>query len=358
MANMNSLGLVLRARLRTKAGQCHLSNGISRCPVRAYSTRTLSSVQIPRWGASAMWGASAGLVALLGYSFSSHADCLSNEIPSLTLYQYATCPYCCKTRAFLDYYQVPYTVVEVNPLFRKETKFSEYKKVPFVTGGGVQVNDSTLIVSSVRSAMVNNGLSISQALDFYPLVPYTDSKGKTQEDRANKYFIMFPDGGSDSLSLAQRREEREWREWVDNKLVHILPSNIYRTFSESITSFDYISSVGNFSRFERVATKYIGAVSMFLISKKLKKRYHLKEDVRESLYDACSEWLAAVGDRRFMGGDSPNLADLAVYGVLSSTEGMGPTFVDVMAHTKIETWYRDVQHCVDKGLGGNTDKED
>ena len=49
---------------------------------------------------------------------------------------------------------------------------------------------------------------------------------------------------------------------------------------------------------------------MFLISKKLKKRYHLKEDVRESLYDACSEWLAAVGDRRFMGGDSPNLADL------------------------------------------------
>ncbi len=86
-----------------------------------------------------MWGASAGLVALLGYSFSSHADCLSNEIPSLTLYQYATCPYCCKTRAFLDYYQVPYTVVEVNPLFRKETKFSEYKKVPFVTGGGVQV---------------------------------------------------------------------------------------------------------------------------------------------------------------------------------------------------------------------------
>ncbi len=97
---------------------------------------------------------------------------------------------------------------------------------------------------------------------------------------------------------------------MDNKLVHILPPNIYRTLSESVTSFDYISSVGNFSRFERVAAKYIGAVSMFLISKKLKKRYKLKEDVRESLYDACNEWSEAVGGRRFMGGDSPNLADL------------------------------------------------
>ncbi len=79
------------------------------------------------------------MAALLGFSLSSRADCLATDVPPLTLYQYATCPYCCKTRAFLDYYRVPYTVVEVNPLFRREIKFSEYRKVPFVTGGGVQV---------------------------------------------------------------------------------------------------------------------------------------------------------------------------------------------------------------------------
>ncbi len=67
------------------------------------------------------------------------------------------------------------------------------------------MNDSSVIVSSVRSVMVNKELSLSQALDFYPLVPYTDSKGKTQEERANKYFIMFPGGVSGPLSLAQRR---------------------------------------------------------------------------------------------------------------------------------------------------------
>ena len=69
----------------------------------------------------------------------------------------------------------------------------------------LQVNDSSVIVSVLRTVMINNDLSLAQALDFYPMVPYTDSKGKTSQDRANKYFIMFPEGGSGGLSLAQRR---------------------------------------------------------------------------------------------------------------------------------------------------------
>ncbi len=103
-----------------------------------------------------MWGAGAGVATLLGYSLSSRADCLSNEIPSFTLYQYATCPYCCKTRAFLDYYHIPYTMVEVNPLFRTEIKFSAYRKVPFVTGGGVQV---CRVVTDCCSKVIDLSLS-------------------------------------------------------------------------------------------------------------------------------------------------------------------------------------------------------
>ena len=63
----------------------------------------------------------------------------SSYVPSLTLYQYQTCPFCCKTRAFLDYYGVSYEIVEVNPLFRREIKFSKYRKVPFIVCGDVQV---------------------------------------------------------------------------------------------------------------------------------------------------------------------------------------------------------------------------
>ena len=37
-----------------------------------------------------------------------------------TLYQYQTCPFCCKARAFLDYFGLSYDVIEVNSVTRKQ----------------------------------------------------------------------------------------------------------------------------------------------------------------------------------------------------------------------------------------------
>ena len=54
----------------------------------------------------------------------------------LTLYQYQVCPFCCKVRAFLDFYGFPYQIVEVDPIRRKEVKFSEYRKVPILVQEG------------------------------------------------------------------------------------------------------------------------------------------------------------------------------------------------------------------------------
>lgn len=41
-------------------------------------------------------------------------------------------------------------------------------------------------------------------------------------------------------------------------------------------------------------------------------RHQLKDDVRESMYDACREWTTAVraGGGKFLGGDRLCLADL------------------------------------------------
>ncbi len=44
----------------------------------------------------------------------------SSHPPSITLYQYAICPFCCKTKALLDYLSLKYEQVEVNPLTKKE----------------------------------------------------------------------------------------------------------------------------------------------------------------------------------------------------------------------------------------------
>lgn len=50
----------------------------------------------------------------------------------LVLYQYQTCPFCCKVRAFLDYYGISYDIVEVDPVLRQAVGWSEYKKVPIL----------------------------------------------------------------------------------------------------------------------------------------------------------------------------------------------------------------------------------
>lgn len=40
-------------------------------------------------------------------------------------------------------------------------------------------------------------------------------------------------------------------------------------------------------------------------------RHNLQNDVRQDLYKAVNEWVAAIGkNKKFMGGDQPNLADL------------------------------------------------
>jgi Glutaredoxin len=51
----------------------------------------------------------------------------------IMVYQYKICPFCNKLKAVMDYLGVPYQTTEVNPLTKKEIKFSkDYKKVTTV----------------------------------------------------------------------------------------------------------------------------------------------------------------------------------------------------------------------------------
>lgn len=78
----------------------------------------------------------------------------------------------------------------------------------------------------------------------------------------------------------------------------------------------------------------------------------MKDDVRQSLYDDCDHWAKAIKNKgtRFMGGDEPNLSDLAVYGVLSSIEGCN-AFKDLLRHSKIKDWYWDMKKEVTRHGG-------
>ena len=70
---------------------------------------------------------------------------------------------------------------------------------------------------------------------------------------------------------------------------------------------------------------------------RLKKKYKVIGEPREVLYADAEHWVAALGDRPFMGGEAPNLADLSVFGVVRSITGTD-TFMDLLHNTSISKW--------------------
>ncbi|XP_056640655.1 prostaglandin E synthase 2 [Diorhabda sublineata] len=273
----------------------------------------------------------------------------------LTLYQYQTCPFCCKVRAFLDYYGISYNVIEVDPVLRQAIKWSPYRKVPIlvakVDDGFQPLNDSTMIISALASYLFdNNNKNLPEIVKCFPLISYVDDDGIKKNEIMNRYFLMLNNVKYQTAEEINS-EERKWRKWADNVLVHTLSPNVYRTKDEALQAFNWFSEVGeweaNFPIWERYLMIYVGASAMWLIGKKLKKRHNLKDDVRQSLYDECNYWLRAVKSKggQFMGGSRPNLADLAVYGVLSSIEGC-LAFKDLLENTKIGGWYYNMKRNI------------
>lgn len=270
-----------------------------------------------------------------------------------------------QVRATLDFLGISYDIIEVNPVLRSQIKWSKtYKKVPILVvqtpqGEILQLNDSSMIISALYSLSLstsnktNNDSrapaagdnSLHDIVKYYPVVKYNDDNGRTQTEIMNKYFLMMDGDPKDGRTKENINEERKWRCWADSVFVHTLSPNIYRTLPEAIDSFKYFSQVGewerNFPAWERYLVIYVGAVAMWMIGKRLQKRYHLKEDVRLSLFETSDEWMKTIARKggEFMGGKSPNLSDLAVFGVLSSIEGCA-AFGDLMRHSQpLEDWY-------------------
>ena len=237
----------------------------------------------------------------------------------VTLYQYDVCPFCNKVKAFLDYHRVPYDVVEVNPLTKGELGWVRdgYKKVPIVTVGEEKLNDSSVIMKELTRRFDENGSSA----------------------KSGGWF-----GGKKTSAYLEREEE--WCKWVDARFVHVLTPNIYRTWNEAVRSFDYITKRGNFGFFERESARWVGAASMYVIAHRVLKKRHNIVDERAELYAECDKFVKeAVGPRKFCGGDEPNNADLAVFGVLRAVKTF-ETFNDVMENTSIRPWYERMKAVV------------
>lgn len=206
----------------------------------------------------------------------------------ITLYQFEVCPFCNKVRAYLDYHNIPYKVVEVDPLRKTELKqFSDdYRKVPIAVVNGHQINGSANIIAHVHETVKGEAANVDDA-------------------------------------------QQKWVQWVDDHLIRLISPNIYRTVGESLQTFNYITNNAKFSAWQRASIKYSGAAVMYFIGKKKKKEYNI-DDERDAMHQALDQWIKAVGENgKFFAGDhGPGIADLSVYGVLKAIETFD-TFVEL-----------------------------
>ncbi|GIL61954.1 hypothetical protein Vafri_16311 [Volvox africanus] len=181
----------------------------------------------------------------------------AHPLPSkIILYQYEVCPYCCKVRAFLDFYKLPYTVIEVNPLTKGELKWSTYKKVPVVKLDDEIVADSSAIMSrlvtdvlaarpaapppappapaaAVAASPASPTPTAKRSSSWWPFGSGSGtldvgSGAKDQTAAAAAVTVAAPSPSPSPVDALA--EEVRWRKWVDDKLVKVLTANIYRNW--------------------------------------------------------------------------------------------------------------------------------
>lgn len=229
--------------------------------------------------------------------------------PTVQLYQYEICPFCCKVKAFLDWQKLVYQTVEVNPLSKAEIKFSDkYRKVPIAMIDGVQVNDSTEILSLLASKVENKD-TLSGAI-------------------------------SDPAIAS-------WLAWCDKELAVLLFPNITRSMSESWQAFRYIGEVPTFGIGTKFANQLAGSLAMRLANGKLKKKYNITDE-RKQLLEKIKVWTDAVGDGPFLNGKELSVADVAVYGVISSIGGLSTHSEIMIASPALEKWFIQVRSTIGK----------
>lgn len=151
----------------------------------------------------------------------------------LVLFQYQTCPFCCKVsgekttcksanlklnlilsyqvRAFLDSQGFSYSVVEVDAVLRQSIKWSKYKKVPMLLakrndGKYVQLTDSSMIISALASFQLNTDQDIGQLVNYYQNTSFVDDNGHKKTDVINKYFLMFQEGRPPKSTTKEKME--------------------------------------------------------------------------------------------------------------------------------------------------------
>lgn len=270
----------------------------------------------------------------------------------VSLYQYESCPFCRKVRSCLDYHRVPYTIVEVHPLNKKEAKeiSSDYKKVPILriddpSGRRVQLRDSKAIVLSLLESAGAGNPGVAAGA---PAPAATSSTAKMFGVAHALDGVMWPDEDK------ARSLEEQWLRWTDLVLVQCIVLNVYRSLDESAETFSYLLTHPSFTWLMSRSAAWAGTAVMWALSKSRKRTFEISDE-RAALGEAIDEFVKAVllGGGQFLGGSRPGAVDFNVYGILKSTEGC-TTERHILENCKsIVPWYTAMSEVVGSSCAQN-----
>lgn len=262
----------------------------------------------------ALAGASIGVSSVVSRAFCSDNGNSSPQPVKQTkpvIYQYLICPFCNRVKSYLDFINVKYDTIEVNPLTKAEINFPvDNKKVPIAFFNGVKVEDSAKIIERITEM---------------------GESGEFEHGFPSKSF--FPE------------DTTHWTEWSEKKLAVMLYPNITRTFEESWECFEYAGKVETWSGFQQTLVRVVGTAAMSLANGKIKKKYNIVDE-RKELKDTVAVWCDALKGQKFLHGEQPTMPDIMVYGVLKSIEGLR-TFNEVMDESPVlKEWYTNVNKAM------------
>jgi microsomal prostaglandin-E synthase 2 len=269
------------------------------------------------------------------------------------LYQYKICPFSNIAKVYLNYKNIPFESVEVNPLTKSELNFSsEYRKVPIL--GIVDVTSTTPTTTAFKQL---NG---------------------TEEILSHDYHHHSDD--DKDADFATSDSSLRWQEFAKTKLAPLLYPNICITLTDSFRAFNYVHDENSkFSIIQRYSIQFIGSVAMYFAASKIKQKYKI-DDVRIALDDALeeleSELTLLVEDHQQQPSSSssssssssderarylflqpqkqqqqqPHLGDLAVFSVLNGLKGL-PLWNEIFGHDNskfihVRQWYTDVDEAL------------
>ena len=264
------------------------------------------------------------------------------------LYQYNCCPFCGKVKAVLDYYNIPYSLIEVSPMTKAQlpdhNKFLHDRNVPILLAARAQTGPNQYHID--QKVTYKSSVIITTVLEYLcvnGLMP------QSEFERSKSTIIDA------------------WQDWMDNNLV----PHLYAAIDHDSYSVSYINKLFNdgknkegeenstdlmfrylkeFKKFETMAVttfpiQQISAQLFHNQAKQIRHKFGIPNgyDI-DHLRETLAEW-HEVTKMSFHGGSKPDLADLICFGILRTFNNI-PLVMQLVEETGLQEWYDTVEELV------------